>query len=1710
MKKRIAALMLSICMMISILPTSAFAVPDVEEAYPITQEETAPEVQAAEQEAPALQEAALDVPEEDPAIEVQTAEITDEPAAEVQAEPEQQPALEAAEPASEAEPEVQPEVQEQPVEETEAAAQPEASTEEQPAEDETEQSEVETEPASEETGSEETAEEPSEEETETSVPDDTALFALGGDTAMYVATDTVAGEATVYVGKTITLTGTTNGCKGWANWNGSSGEYYDDTWTTSNSGVATVSNGVVTGVSSGTATITHTYCKGDQYQYNYYTQTGNYAHQLVNETFTVTVKEIVAPTAIKISGEKEVKVYETIQLSTLLEPEDAYADITWESSDTGILTVDATGAVYGVSEGTATVTAYAGSLTANISITVKAAEQETASARFFFLKDPSKDYTANESANWSELTNGSSGTINVKNIVWQGGANNYETSRVLTWPDGSTGSTYTVAKGTAAWNTIFDAFSASYGVTDKDDVESIILTPYKISSHAYNGDGNHVDCTVTIVAKSVCTVLYKLLDVGDSLWSNVETYKLHPGDTTAPEKTYPATKTVNGVEYTFMGWYTNPQLSGDPVDFTGGYTVNGNTEFYAKYVAGYNVIYNANGGVWRGKVTNPCLEGHTFTISANTPTREGYTFEGWESSYDGETYQWGSKQSFVMPGCNVVLKAKWKVNTYTVTWNNYNGEELKKDTKVEYGTMPSYDGETPVKPEDAQFTYEFSGWTPKLSKVTKDITYTAQFTPVEKTFTVTWVNYDGKELEKDENVAYNSDPSYDGETPVKPEDEQFTYTFAGWNPKLSKVTNNITYTAQFTPVEKTFTVTWVNYDGTELEKDENVAYNSDPSYDGETPVKPEDGQFTYEFKGWNPTLSKVTNNITYTAQFTPVEKTFTVTWVNYDGTELEKDENVAYNSDPSYDGKTPVKPEDEQFTYTFAGWSPKLSKVTNNITYTVQFTPVEKTFTVTWVNYDGSELEKDENVAYNSDPSYDGKTPEKPEDGQFTYEFKGWTPKLSKVTNNITYTAQFTPVEKTFTVTWVNYDGKELEKDENVAYNSAPSYDGETPVKPEDEQFTYTFAGWNPKLSKVTNNITYTAQFTPVEKTFTVTWVNYDGTELEKDENVAYNSDPSYDGETPVKPEDGQFTYEFKGWNPTLSKVTKNITYTAQFTPVEKTFTVRWVNYDGSELEKDENVAYNSNPSYDGETPVKPEDGQFTYTFAGWSPELSKVTNNITYTAQYEANLRSYQVTYDLNEGSWLSTENKFTYENGSTVAVSTFVPTREGYNFLGWKSSEDGEDADLLHGDDVFTMPTHDVTLTAQWAIKTYTIKWVDGNGNVLKEETVEHGTTPSYDGDTPKKDADEQFTYTFDKWDKDPEPATRDMTYTAEFTPSAIPTPTPSTEPTPSTTPTPSTEPSPSTAPTPSTEPTPSTTPTPSTEPTPSTAPTPSTQPSAEPSTQPSAEPGTQPSAEPSTQPSAEPSTQPSVEPSTQPSAEPSTQPSVQPTPSTTPVVPAVQPVPSIQPNPTPVPAVITTPTPTPSPAATPAVTPENTPDQTVTPVPEDGEIIPDEEVPTAPGVDEPAQPEELEAIADDATPLAGGRGGHWALINLILAILTVLASLLLLIGYIGKKKKALEDEDGNKVKDEDGNTVWEYEKKKKGFWRVFSLIPAIVSVIAFILTENMRLPMRLVDRWTLLMVIIAIVQIVVAVLCKKRKNKDDEDRDDQQNQDAATVTA
>lgn len=92
--------------------------------------------------------------------------------------------------------------------------------------------------------------------------------------------------------------------------------------------------------------------------------------------------------------------------------------------------------------------------------------------------------------------------------------------------------------------------------------------------------------------------------------------------------------------------------------------------------------------------------------------------------------------------------------------------------------------------------------------------------------------------------------------------------------------------------------------------------------------------------------------------------------------------------------------------------------------------------------------------------------------------------------------------------------------------------------------------------------------------------------------------------------------------------------------------------------------------------------------------------------------------------------------------------------------------DGELLYP----TKPETIVTATAR-NLKTYTVTWVDGDGETLKEQKVEHGTVPVYDGETPTKTETEEYVYAFNTWDNTPVEATADVTYTATFTQSLNP---------------------------------------------------------------------------------------------------------------------------------------------------------------------------------------------------------------------------------------------------------------------------------------------------------------------------------------------------
>lgn len=122
-------------------------------------------------------------------------------------------------------------------------------------------------------------------------------------------------------------------------------------------------------------------------------------------------------------------------------------------------------------------------------------------------------------------------------------------------------------------------------------------------------------------------------------------------------------------------------------------------------------------------------------------------------------------------------------------------------------------------------------------------------------------------------------------------------------------------------------------------------------------------------------------------------------------------------------------------------------------------------------------------------------------------------------------------------------------------------------------------------------------------KTYTITWKNYDGVVLEIDPEIEEGVIPEYNGIAPLRDNSETHTYTFIGWSPEIEKVSKDQTYTATFEelliPVE-TYIITWKNYDGEVLEIDTEVEAGIMAEYNGAIPVRPDNGNYEYTFIGW------------------------------------------------------------------------------------------------------------------------------------------------------------------------------------------------------------------------------------------------------------------------------------------------------------------------------------------------------------------------------------------------------------------------------------------------------------------------------------------------------------------------------
>ena len=177
-------------------------------------------------------------------------------------------------------------------------------------------------------------------------------------------------------------------------------------------------------------------------------------------------------------------------------------------------------------------------------------------------------------------------------------------------------------------------------------------------------------------------------------------------------------------------------------------------------------------------------------------------------------------------------------------------------------------------------------------------------------------------------------------------------------------------------------------------------------------------------------------------------------------------------------------------------------------------------------------------------------------------------------------------------------------------------------------------------------------------------------------------------------------------------------------------------------------------------------------------------------------------------------------------------------------------------------------------------------------------------------------------------------------------------------------------------------------------------------------------------------------------------------------------------------------------PTPVSPPPVTPRYI--QQVVPAPTPQEEVKKEKTPKA-------EPKE-EKVEKEKTPKARPEK-FWALINLICAIVTVLFGLLLLISKRHKSEDDEEDDDETKQQTNNDDESNEQEKKRGAFTRVLAVLIAILSVVFFLVTEDLSLPWTWTDQWTIWMVVIGLVQIVVFFVGRKWKNVDDDDEEEAQ---------
>ena len=354
--------------------------------------------------------------------------------------------------------------------------------------------------------------------------------------------------------------------------------------------------------------------------------------------------------------------------------------------------------------------------------------------------------------------------------------------------------------------------------------------------------------------------------------------------------------------YTQVGWSTVD--GGEKVyGFEDVYTKNEALTLYPVWNTNkYTITFDTNGGSEIAPITQ---DYGTKITAPDNPTRKGYTFKGWDKEIP-ET----------MPAENITVKAQWKINQYTITFDTNGGSEIAPITQ-DYGT------EITAPDNPTRKGYTFKGWDKEIPETmpAENITVKAQWEINQ--YTIAFDTNGGSEI-----APITQDYGTEITAPDNP--TRKGYTFKGWDKEIPETmpAENITFKAQWEINQ--YTITFDTNGGSEI-----APITQDYGTEITAPDKPT--RKGYTFMGWDKEIPETmtAENITVKAQWEINQ--YTIAFDTNGGSEI-----APITQDYGTEITAPDNPTRKG--YTFKGWDKEIPKTmpAENITITARWRDTEK------------------------------------------------------------------------------------------------------------------------------------------------------------------------------------------------------------------------------------------------------------------------------------------------------------------------------------------------------------------------------------------------------------------------------------------------------------------------------------------------------------------------------------------------------------------------------------------------------------------------------------------------------------------------------------------------------------------------------------------------------------------------------------------------